>query len=98
MSDQTQTQDLSWHDPIVQELHDIREQLVEKYHGDMSAYSQAAKANAVALGFRFGPVGPGSTDLPPDRPDTNAFLPSQANLPPRAPLAGNPWRPCRVDG
>jgi len=59
MSDQTKTQSAQWHDPIVQELHDIRAQLVEKYHGNMSVYSQAAKAHALALGFRF----------EPDRPD-----------------------------
>jgi hypothetical protein len=62
MTDQKQTQNTPWHDPVVQELHDIRAQLVEKYHGDMSAYSQAAKAHALALGFRFGPASPGTSD------------------------------------
>jgi hypothetical protein len=52
---QTQTQQPEWHDPIVQELHDIRKKLVEKYHGNMAAYSQAAKAHALALGFQFAP-------------------------------------------
>lgn len=60
MSDHTQSP--PWHDPIVQELHDIRAQLVEKYHGDMSAYSQAAKAHALALGFRIGVRGPDAGD------------------------------------
>jgi hypothetical protein len=87
MSDQTQIQALLWHDPIVQELHDIREQLVKKYHEDNS---QAAKAHALALGFRFGPVGPGTTDLPSDDSGTTAFLPIQASGPQRTPLAGNP--------
>jgi hypothetical protein len=90
MSDKTQTQNTPWHDSVVQELHDIRTQLVEKYHGDMSAYSQAAKAHALALGFRFGPVGPGTTDLPSDGSDASTFLPIQASGPQRTPLAGNP--------
>ncbi len=55
MSDQ-QTQSSPWHDPIVQELHDIRAQLVEKYQGNMTAYSQAAKAHALALGFGLAPM------------------------------------------
>jgi hypothetical protein len=43
----------NWHDPIVAEIHSIRQQLNEKYHGDLHAYSQAATASAVALGFKF---------------------------------------------
>ena len=43
----------NWHDPIVEEIHSIRQQLNEKYQGDLHAYSQAATANAVALGFKF---------------------------------------------
>lgn len=42
-----------WHDPIVSEIHEIRQQLNDKYHGDLHAYSQAATANAIALGFKF---------------------------------------------
>jgi hypothetical protein len=42
-----------WHDPIVSEIHAIRQQLSDKYHGDLHAYSQAATANALALGFKF---------------------------------------------
>ena len=90
MSDQTQTQNIPWHDTIVQELHDIRAQLVEKYHGDMSAYSQAATAHALALGFRFGPVGTGTPDLPSDGSETTTFVPIQVSEPQRTPLAGNP--------
>ena len=51
----TQIQPPPWHDPIVAELHDIREKLVEKYHGDMAAYSQDARAHALALGFKIEP-------------------------------------------
>jgi hypothetical protein len=40
-------------DPIVEELHAVRESLIEKYGGDLHAYSVAARANAVALGFQF---------------------------------------------
>jgi hypothetical protein len=42
-----------WHDPIVQELHAVREKLVEKYQGNLHAYSQAARSRALALGFQF---------------------------------------------
>jgi len=58
MPDQAPPQISPWHDPIVQELHDIRAQLAEKYHGNLSAYSQAATAHALALGFKFEPTGP----------------------------------------
>jgi hypothetical protein len=42
-----------WHDPIVQELHAVREKLVEKYQGNLHTYSLAARAHAIALGFQF---------------------------------------------
>jgi hypothetical protein len=42
-----------WNDPIVSEIHAIRQQLSDKYHGDLHAYSLAATANALALGFKF---------------------------------------------
>lgn len=41
------------HDPVVAEIHAVREQLAEEYHGDLLAYSQAAEAHCHALGFRF---------------------------------------------
>jgi hypothetical protein len=47
------TAPVNWHDPIVTELHAIRQQLNDKYRGDLHAYSQAATANALALGFKF---------------------------------------------
>lgn len=40
-------------DPIVAEIHAIRQQLHDKYNGDLHAYSLAATANALALGFKF---------------------------------------------
>ena len=43
----------NWHDPIVAEIHLIRQELNDKYNGDLHAYSQAATANALALGFKF---------------------------------------------
>jgi hypothetical protein len=43
----------NWHDPIVQELHAVREKLVEKYQGNLHAYSQAARAHSLLLGFQF---------------------------------------------
>jgi hypothetical protein len=53
MSAKLQTTQPDWHDPIVQELHAVREKLVEKYQGNLHAYSQAARAHALALGFQF---------------------------------------------
>jgi hypothetical protein len=52
-----------WQDPIVYELHAIRGKLVEEYQGDLHAYSKAARAHALALGFRFNPV-----NTPPTTP------------------------------
>ena len=43
----------NWHDPIVAEIHLIRQELNAKYQGDVDAYSEAATANALALGFKF---------------------------------------------
>ena len=53
MSVNPQTSEAEWSDPIVEELHELRAQLVEKYQGDLHAYSEAARARALALGFRF---------------------------------------------
>ena len=55
-------------DPIVGELRELRAQLLEKYHGDIRAYSDAARSRALALGFQFttikAPETRGSTALP----------------------------------
>lgn len=61
-----QTAQPDWNDPIVQELHAIREQLAEKFQGDLRAYSEAARAHALALGFRFT-----SVQAQPPRPNAN---------------------------
>lgn len=58
-----------WNDPIVQELHAIREKLAEKFQGDLHAYSEAARARALALGFRF-------TSIQAQPPSPNANLPA----------------------
>jgi len=84
MSNQTPAQSTQWHDPIVQELHDIRAQLVAKYHGNMSAYSQAAKAHALAQGFRFG-----LQNLDGSQADPTAFSAILEKVPHRTPLAGD---------
>ena len=42
-----------WHDPIVAEIHAIREFLADKYHNDLRAYSQAAESHCRALGFQI---------------------------------------------
>jgi hypothetical protein len=43
----------TWQDPIVQELHALREQLVEKYNGDMHAYAQACERKVQSLDITF---------------------------------------------
>jgi hypothetical protein len=43
-------------DPIVEELHAVRANILQKYGGNMHAYSVTARANAVALGFQFMPT------------------------------------------
>jgi hypothetical protein len=43
----------TWQDPIVQELHALREQLVEQYNGDMHAYAQACERKVQSLGVLF---------------------------------------------
>jgi hypothetical protein len=40
-----------WRDPIVAELHAIREQIAERFQNDLIAYSEAATAHCRALGF-----------------------------------------------
>lgn len=42
-----------WHDPVVAEIHAIREKLAQKYHGDLLAYSKAAEARCRALGLHI---------------------------------------------
>ncbi len=42
----------AWRDPIVAELHAIRDQLAERFQNDLTAYSEAASAHCLALGFR----------------------------------------------
>ena len=39
------------HDPIVAEIHAVREHLAEQYQNDLMAYSKAAEAHCRALGF-----------------------------------------------
>lgn len=42
---------LSWHDPVVAEIHATRECLADQYHNDLLAYSKAAEARCRALGL-----------------------------------------------
>lgn len=48
-----QTTPTTWQDPIVQELHALREKLVEQYNGDMHAYAQACERKVQSLGIVF---------------------------------------------
>ena len=40
-------------DPIVAEIHAIREALAKQYNDDLAAYSAAAEARCVNLGLKF---------------------------------------------
>ena len=40
-------------DPIVAEIHAMRERLASQYQNDLAAYSLAAEAHCLALGFKF---------------------------------------------
>jgi len=42
-----------WHDPVVAEIHAIRERLADQYHNDLLAYSKAAVARCHALGLHM---------------------------------------------
>jgi hypothetical protein len=44
---------LSWHDPVVAEIHTTRERLADQYHNDLLAYSKAAEARCRALGLNM---------------------------------------------
>jgi hypothetical protein len=48
-----QTTHATWRDRIVQELHALREQLVEQYNGDMHAYAQACERRVESVGIVF---------------------------------------------
>ena len=43
------------------EIQAVRQQLIEKYRGNLRAYSQSATATALALGFKFIKLKPSST-------------------------------------
>jgi hypothetical protein len=61
MNAKLQTAQPEWQDPIVQELHAVREKLVEKYQGNLHTYSVAAREHAIALGFQFTSIKPPPT-------------------------------------
>jgi hypothetical protein len=43
----------AWRDPIIAELHALRERLAERFHNDLAAYSETANAHCRALGFHI---------------------------------------------
>ena len=61
------TPNVRWRDPIVEELHELRTQLLEKHGGDLHALSEAARARALALGFQF------TTIKAPERKDATGL-------------------------
>jgi hypothetical protein len=42
-----------WHDPVVAEIHAVRERLADQYHNDLLAYSKAAEVGCHALGLNM---------------------------------------------
>lgn len=65
-------------DPIIVELHAIRGRLAERFHNDLTAYSEAAAAHCRQLGFHFTSL-PILTypDFPRSRPDVETRGDSQ---------------------
>lgn len=60
-----------WHDPVVAEIHAVRERLEGQYHGDMAAYSAAAEAHCRKLGLNMaGDPREDSADHHPNHPPT----------------------------
>lgn len=57
-----------WRDPVVEEIHAIRQQLLEKYQGDLHTFSKVATAKALALGFQFT-----ATKSPPTTPSATSL-------------------------
>jgi hypothetical protein len=66
-----------YQDPIISELHATRQRLNELYQGDLHAYSLAATANALALGFKF--YKPNSEQTEQPRNDGETQSPSLKN-------------------
>lgn len=44
---------LPWHDPVVAEIHALRDELAHEFGGDLAAYSDAAVARCKLLNFQF---------------------------------------------
>jgi hypothetical protein len=51
-----------WHDPVVEEIHRVREAIAEKHHHDLDAIAKAAEEKSLALGFKVAAPEPRSTD------------------------------------
>ena len=48
MNIRARTSPVEWFDPVVEALHELRTQLLEKYQGNLHTYSEAARARALA--------------------------------------------------
>ena len=44
---------ITWHDPVVAEIHAVRDQLASQYHNDTLAYTKAAEAHCRELGLNI---------------------------------------------
>jgi hypothetical protein len=73
-----------WEDPIVAEVHRIREEIAARYKFDMAAYFADVQRRQVALGDRLvlQPI-PAERDAEPDRGGTNGTSVSTSRRPPR---------------
>lgn len=70
----------AWRDPIVSDIHAIREQLAERFCDDLAAYSEAAAVHCRELGFRMVPSGAdGESDTHYSNPNPTATIPTPGN-------------------
>lgn len=70
-----------WEDPIVAEVHRIRQEIAAKYNFDMAAYFADVQRRQAALGDRL--VSQQERAEPPDRGGTNGTADSTSQQPPR---------------
>ncbi len=73
-----------WEDPIVAEVHRVRQEIAAKYSFDMAAYFADVQRRQVALGDRLVmPPTHGEPEATPNRGDTNGSLELTTLRPPQ---------------
>ena len=66
---------LTWHDPVVAEIHAVRAELAREHGDDLLAYSNAAVAHCQRLNFQIGTAignAASAMPLPAEPPTTEA--------------------------